>query len=99
MCITKGRKSLFSRHVKLWDLTVFALFIFRNECYLPVLFPKIKIYVIDPDWIFFGHIFLGDLEVGGEVIIKTQTVTVSKDQILPQTMAGGPAMEAQETGR
>ena len=48
---------------------------------------------------FFGHIFLGDLEVDGEVIIKTQTVTVSKDQILPQTMAGGPAMEAQETGR
>lgn len=43
--------------------------------------------------------FLGDLEVDGEVIIKTQTVTVSKDQILPQTMAGGPAMEAQETGR
>ena len=48
---------------------------------------------------FFCHIFLGDLEVDGEVIIKTQTVTVSKDQILPQTMAGGPAMEAQETGR
>lgn len=48
---------------------------------------------------FFGLIFLGDLEVDGEVIIKTQTVTVSKDQILPQTMAGGPAMEAQETGR
>ena len=43
--------------------------------------------------------FLGDLEVDGEVIIKTQTVTVSKDQILPQMMAGGPAMEAQETGR
>lgn len=43
--------------------------------------------------------FLGDLGVDGEVIIKTQTVTVSKDQILPQTMAGGPAMEAQETGR
>ena len=35
----------------------------------------------------------------GEVIIKTQIVTVSKDQILPQAMAGGPAMEAQETGR
>lgn len=35
----------------------------------------------------------------GEVIIKTLIVTVSKDQILPQTMAGGPAMEAQETGR
>ena len=79
---------------------MFALFIFRNEYYLPVLFPKIKIYVIDPDCIFFfGHIFLGDLEVDGEVIIKTQTVTVSKDQILSQTMAGGPAMEAQETGR
>ena len=50
-------------------------------------------------YFFFAHIFLGDLEVDGEVIIKTQTVTVSKDQILPQTMAGGPAMEAQETGR
>lgn len=50
-------------------------------------------------YFFFGHIFLGDLEVDGEVIITTQTVTVSKDQILPQTMAGGPAMEAQETGR
>ena len=78
---------------------MFALFIFRNECYLPLLFSKIKICVIDPDCIFFCHIFLGDLEVDGEVIIKTQTVTVSKDQILPQTIAGGPAMEAQETGR
>ena len=48
---------------------------------------------------FFWSYFLGDLEVDGGVIIKTQTVTVSKDQILPQTMAGGPAMEAQETGR
>lgn len=36
---------------------MFALFLFRNECYLPLLFSKIKIYVIDPDCIFFLSYF------------------------------------------
>ena len=70
-------------------MNVISLFCFQRSRYTSSIQTKFFLVIF----------FLGDLEVDGEVIIKTQTVTVSKDQILPQTMAGGPAMEAQETGR
>ena len=72
-----------------FEMNVISLFCFQRSRYTSSIQTKFFLVIF----------FLGDLEVDGEVIIKTQTVTVSKDQILPQTMAGGPAMEAQETGR
>ena len=70
-------------------MNVISLFCFQRSRYTSSIQTKFFLVIF----------FLGDLEVDGEVIIKTLIVTVSKDQILPQTMAGGPAMEAQETGR